>query len=139
MLRSLKSLFLTQIVNFALMSLYIIEVSFKQFKVLLSWIDFEMQWRFEFSFVSTYGKGQKKKHILRLRKLFVWIICVKLLEKLFDSIITPVLLYCSEIWGIYNNIDENSIIEKFCMKFIKEFLGVHCKTTNAPCRADLLR
>ena len=63
----------------------------------------------------------------------------KLLEKLFDSIITPVLLYCCEIWGICNNIDENSIIEKFHMKFIKEILGVHCKTTNAPCRADLGR
>ncbi|XP_061165005.1 uncharacterized protein LOC133173960 [Saccostrea echinata] len=38
-----------------------------------------------------------------------------------------------------NNIGENSIIEKFHMKFIKEILGVHCKTTNAPCRADLGR
>jgi hypothetical protein len=54
------------------------------------------------------------------------------MEKLFDSIITPVLLYCCEIWGIYNKIDENSIIEKFHMKFIKEILGVHCRTTNAP-------
>jgi hypothetical protein len=65
------------------------------------------------------------------------------LEKLFNSNITPVLVDCLFIavrfGGIYNNIDENSIIENFHIKFIKEILGVHCKTTNAPCRADLGR
>jgi hypothetical protein len=37
----------------------------------------------------------------------------KLLEKLFDSIISPIFLYCCEIWGIYT-----AVIEKFHMKFI---------------------
>jgi hypothetical protein len=25
----------------------------------------------------------------------------KLLEKLFDSLVTSILLYCSEVWGVY--------------------------------------
>jgi hypothetical protein len=25
----------------------------------------------------------------------------KLLEKIFDSLVTPILLYCSEVWGVW--------------------------------------
>ncbi|XP_063418062.1 uncharacterized protein LOC134700624 [Mytilus trossulus] len=63
----------------------------------------------------------------------------KLLEKLFDSLVSPILLYCSEIWGVFDNSGDNSILEKFHMKFIKEILGVHCKAINAACRAELCR
>ena len=38
----------------------------------------------------------------------------KLLETLFDSIITPILLYCCEIWGIYTNIGENYSVSNHC-------------------------
>ena len=83
--------------------------------------------------------GKARKAYFKMKKIIGLDNPCKLLEKLFDSIITPILLYCCEIWGIYTNIGENSVIEKFHMKFIKEILGVHSKTSNAPCRADLGR
>ena len=63
----------------------------------------------------------------------------KLLEKLFDAIVLPVLLYCSEIWGVDLSSNDISNIEKFHIKFIKDILGVHCKTSNAGCLAELNR
>jgi hypothetical protein len=63
----------------------------------------------------------------------------KLLEKLFDSLVTPILLYCSEVWRVYLDSGDSSIVEKFHMKFIKEILGVHCKASNVACRAELGR
>ena len=63
----------------------------------------------------------------------------KLLEKLFDSLVSPILLYCCEIWGLDINDKDTSVIEKFHMKFIKEILGVHCKAANAACRNELNR
>ena len=64
----------------------------------------------------------------------------RLLEKLFDSLVSPILLYCSEVWGtnmLFKN--GNNPIEKFQNKFIKEILGVNCKATNATCQAELSR
>jgi hypothetical protein len=49
-----------------------------------------------------------------------------LLEKLLYSLVTPILLYCSEVLGVYLHPGDSSIVEKFHMKFIKEMLGVHC-------------
>ena len=63
----------------------------------------------------------------------------KLLEKLFDSLVTPILLYCSEVWGVYLDPGDSSIVEKFHMKFIKEIVGVNCKASNVACRAELGR
>ena len=58
---------------------------------------------------------------------------------LFDAIVLPVLLYCSEIWGVDLSSNDISSIEKFHLKFIKDILGVHCKTSNAGCLAELNR
>jgi hypothetical protein len=63
----------------------------------------------------------------------------KPLEKLFDSLVTPILLYCSEIWRVYLDPGDSSIVEKFHMKFIKEILGVHCKTSTVAYRTELGR
>jgi hypothetical protein len=63
----------------------------------------------------------------------------KLLEKLFDSLVIPILLYCSEVCGVYLDTGDSSIVEKFHMKFIKEILGVHCKASNVTCRPELGR
>ena len=56
----------------------------------------------------------------------------RLLEKLFDSLVSPILLYCSEIWGIDMCLKENvaNPVEKLHVKFMKEILGVNCKTFN---------
>jgi IS1 family transposase len=48
-------------------------------------------------------------------------------------------LYCSEVWGVYLDPGDSSIVEKFHMKFIKEILGVHCKASNVACRTELVR
>jgi hypothetical protein len=42
----------------------------------------------------------------------------KLLEKIFDSLVTPILLYCSEVWGVYLDPGDSSIVEK--LNFIQE-------------------
>ena len=63
--------------------------------------------------------------------------------KLFSSIVTPVLLYCCEIWGLYLLGRINSIqmfkshilrlvvkIEKLHLKFCKRISGVNGKATD---------
>ena len=59
-----------------------------------------------------------------------------LLEKLFDSLVVPIILYGSEIWGVRNNLKDSEPFEHLQMKFIKEILGVHSKATNVACRAE---
>ena len=51
---------------------------------------------------------------------------VDLQFKLFDSLVTPIILYCSEIWGfecIFN-------IEKIHLQFCKRVLSVRSSTPN---------
>ena len=36
----------------------------------------------------------------------------KLLETLFDSLVSPILLYCSEICGVFDNSGDNSFWKK---------------------------
>ena len=62
-----------------------------------------------------------------------------LLEKLFDSLVSPIILYCSVIWGITTAFKDADPFEYLHLKFIKEVLGVHCKATNAACRPELNR
>ena len=61
------------------------------------------------------------------------------MEKLFDSLITPILLYCCEVWGLFCKLYDSESFEKLNMKFIKEILGTHCKSMNVACRAELGR
>ena len=65
----------------------------------------------------------------------------KLLEKLFDALVKPILLYCCEVWGL-DFILSNKGSEPYELlhsKFVKEILGVHCKTSNAACLSELAR
>lgn len=62
-----------------------------------------------------------------------------LLEKLFDSLVSPIILYGSEIWGIGSIFKDSDPFEYIHLKFIKEILAVHCKATNAACRSELNR
>ena len=62
-----------------------------------------------------------------------------LLEKLFDNLVVPVMLYCSEIWGISSPVNDTTPYEHLHLKFIKEILGVHSKASNDACRAELNR
>ena len=59
-----------------------------------------------------------------------------LLEKLFDSLVSPIILYCSELWGINSAFKDSDPYEYLHLKFIKEILGVHCKAINTACRSE---
>ena len=62
-----------------------------------------------------------------------------LLEKLFDTLVSPIILYGSEVWGAYSNLKDSDPFEHLHIKFIKEILGVHSKATNVACLAELNR
>jgi hypothetical protein len=59
-----------------------------------------------------------------------------LLEKLFDSLVVPIILYGSEVWGVGNKFRNSDPFEHLHLKFIKDMLGVPCKTTNVACLAE---
>ena len=57
--------------------------------------------------------------------------------------ISPILTYNSEVWGVYTKPDfktwESTQIEKTHLKFCKRYLKVSNKACNVACRADLGR
>ena len=61
---------------------------------------------------------------------------VSLMKKLVSSLITPVLLYGCDVWGI-EALKPTSRVETCNMKFCKFILGVRRNTPNAPCRGEL--
>ena len=54
---------------------------------------------------------------------------------LFDSLVTPILLYGSEVWGVY----DYSCVDKIHIKFCKIILGVRAQTTNYAVYGELGR
>ena len=62
-----------------------------------------------------------------------------MLEKLFDTLISPIILYGCEIWGPSSNFKNSDPYEHLHLKFIKEILGVHSKATNSACLTELNR
>ena len=64
-------------------------------------------------------------------------------NKLFDSLFLPILLYGSEVWGIYDKDDSNSWekdnIEKTHIYFGKQSLGVNKQCPNVATRNELGR
>ena len=63
--------------------------------------------------------------------------------KVFDTMISPILTYNSEIWGVYTkpefNAWDSSQIEKTHLQFCKRYLEVSNKASNIACRAELGR
>lgn len=58
--------------------------------------------------------------------------------KLFDALVRPILLYCSDIWG-NSKLDEKSPIEQVHIKFCKQLLQVGKQTSNIGVKAELGR
>jgi hypothetical protein len=75
--------------------------------------------------------------LLKLRKPFVSTTHVDFWKKLFDSLVTPILTYGSEVWGVDSTFKDSYTFEKLHIKFIKEILGIHCKASNDGCRVEL--
>ena len=65
----------------------------------------------------------------------------KLAIKIFQNIVSPILLYNSEVWGAYLKNDQkrwdNSTTEKAHRRFCKLYLGVGKKASNMASRAEL--
>ena len=63
--------------------------------------------------------------------------------KIFDTVISPIPTYISEIWGVYAKPDfktwDGSQIEKAHLQFCKRYLEVNNKASNIACRAELGR
>ena len=68
---------------------------------------------------------------------------VKTLLKLFDSCVSPILTYGSEIWAPYMDHDwskwDATPIERVHTQFLKRVLGVNGSTTNVMARGELGR
>ena len=60
---------------------------------------------------------------------------------MFDTMISPILTYNSEIWGLYAKPDfktwDGSQIEKAHLQFCKWYLKVNNKASNIACRTEL--
>ena len=60
---------------------------------------------------------------------------VKTKLRLFDSVVAPILLYASEVWGIYGY----DHVDKVHIKFCKKLLGVRVQAPNYAVYGDLGR
>ena len=73
----------------------------------------------------------------RLYKLSTFnYISIKTLLETFNSLVKPILLFSSEIWG-HESKEESSEVEKLFSKFCKHLLGVHKNTTNIAVHGEL--
>ena len=67
----------------------------------------------------------------------------KIKNKIFDTMISPILTYNSEVWGAFVKSDfkswDNFGIKKTHLHFCKRYLEVHNKSSNVGCRSDLGR
>ena len=61
--------------------------------------------------------------------------------RIFDGIVSPILLYNSEVWGAYDTNDftkwDKTPTEKAHLKFCKIYLGVNRKASNIAGRGEL--
>ena len=75
------------------------------------------------------------------KKLDICKLPPNLAVKIFDSIISPILLYNSEVWGAfanhYLNKWDQSPNEKIHSKFCKIYLGVNRKATNIASKGEM--
>jgi len=80
----------------------------------------------------------KLTHVINFRELKS-----KAANKLFDSLISPILTYGCEVWGTYQkqNFDiwDKNQIEKVHLRFCKYYLGINRKSSNIASRSELGR
>jgi len=64
-------------------------------------------------------------------------------NKLFDTLFLPILLYSSEVWGAYDNIDlkkwDRDPIEKLHAQFYKYYIGLNRRAPNIVSRNEVGR
>ena len=93
--------------------------------------------------IATQQLSEKAMHALfKIRKhLDFHKLTPKHAMKIFDGIVSPILLYNSEVWGAYTNNDftkwDKTSTEKAHLKFCKLYLGVNRKASNIASRGEL--
>ena len=93
--------------------------------------------------IATQQLSEKATNALyKIRKhLDFHVLSPKASWKIFDHIISPILLYGSEVWGAYDKNDfskwDKTPTEKAHLKFCKIYLGVNRKASNMASRAEL--
>ncbi len=87
-------------------------------------------------------KARRALHAIRTR-LFKTDIPIRIWTKIFDSVILPIALYGSEIWGPTSNYSHKDWLkhplEALHVEFCRSILHVHRNTPNNACRAELGR
>ncbi len=87
-------------------------------------------------------KARRALHAIRT-KLFKIDIPIRIWTKIFDSVILPIALYGSEIWGPTSNYSHKDWhkhpLEALHVEFCRSILHVHRNTPNNACRAELGR
>ena len=89
-------------------------------------------------------KDETRRSILATRRCLDFSkLSLGVTNKLFDSILLTILLYGSEVWGIYDKVNFNTWvkddIEKTHIYFCKQFLGVNKQCANVATRNGLGR
>ena len=77
--------------------------------------------------------------MFKIKKVLSLDVPCNILEKLFDTLVAPIILYGSEVWGIGKPPNDSDPYEHLHLKFIKEILGVNSKTTNIACLIETNR
>ena len=86
--------------------------------------------------VQKHLSEQATKAMFALKNLFDnKLLCIEDKLKLFDSLVQPILMYGSEIWGFHKADD----VEKVHVRFLKQILGVRLQTSNIAVYGELGR
>src|SRR4029434_5093414 len=93
--------------------------------------------------ISDLTEKAKTTYYMLRNSLLTYNHTIKLCLQIFDSILKPILLYGSEVWGtkFKNKLDtwDKSHPELFHLEFCKNILGVNRSCPNIACRAELGR
>ena len=86
------------------------------------------------------SRANKAYHLMRITLGYAFRNNVYVTLRLFDALVKPILLYNSDFWGMcsQNQLLRNTI-EKLCLKFYKNLLGVSPKTANLATHLELMR
>ena len=94
-----------------------------------------------FGLVTSILMEKARKALFKIKKSIGLNNPCKLLEKLFDSIIVPIMFYGCEIWGIESVLKckDSEPHEKFHVNLLKNYLEFTVKVENVACRSALGR
>jgi hypothetical protein len=102
---------------------------------------YDVDFILSFSSKSLMEKGRKSWFKINTKKTLGLNNPCVILEKLFDTLISPIVLHvCGcEVWGVNCSYRDIYPFEHLHLKFIKEIFGIHCTAINVASLAELNR